>query len=215
LFTPRQKCGGIWGLRIAWSDQQIRDRISERPFCPAGVETLKHEGILPPVCLYEAWIHEGHDRLARNSHLEGGEIVVLIERADQSSLGDRMVAAVRHILLARPDHLDGRVRHLHRNEDGLLHEVVGRAAAEPATKRELVHLAFRRRQTGGFAHGGKRRFTVLGGDPCFAAISGVERRRVHRLHRRVVLIREGVHRLNLSRGMRDLRPERCRSRFRR
>ena len=62
--------------------------------------------------------------------------------ARQLALRDRVVAAVRHVLLARPDQLDRRARHLLGDRHRLAHPVVHRAApAEAAAEVQLVDLA--------------------------------------------------------------------------
>ena len=115
-----------------------------------------------------------------------------------------MVAAVEHVLLARPDQLDRRARHLLRDRHRLAHEIVARRApAEAAAEIEPVDVALADRQAGGIGRRRKRRLGVLRRRPDLAFRVRPERRRVHRLHGGVVLIREGVDRLVRLRGAGD------------
>ncbi len=84
-----------------------------------------------------------------------GDLALVVEAGDELALRDRVVAAVQHVLLARPDELHRRARHLLRDRDRLAHPVVhGAATAEAAAERQLVDLALRLRQPGGL---GRRR----------------------------------------------------------
>src|SRR6266404_4017452 len=56
------------------------------------------------------------------------QIIVGIERRGHLALRDRMIASAQHVLLARPQQLDRRARHLLGDIDGLP-DIVGLAAA--------------------------------------------------------------------------------------
>ena len=142
----------------------------------------------------------GHDRLARDPHVQRGHVALRIEARGQLALRDRVIAAVQHVFLARPDELDRRAWHLLRDGDRLAHPVVhGAAAAEPAAQEQLVDVAFRERQIGGLGSGGERGLAVLRRRPDLATLRRPARGRVHRFHRRVVLMRIRVHRLDPAR----------------
>ena len=136
-------------VRIAHGvvDQQVRDVVAERALRAAGVEALEHDRVL--AVLQVLRMSEGEDRLAGDAHVQPGQVAVGIERAGHLALRDRMVAAVRHVLFARPDQLDRRAGHLLGDRDRLLHVVVGGAPAESAAEQHLVHVAFGDRQAGG------------------------------------------------------------------
>ena len=88
--------------------------------------------------------------------------------------------------------------HLLGDQDGLGHVVVeGAAPAEAAAEVDLVDLALVGRQAGGRQGRRERGLAVLRRHPDLAAVRRVLRRGVHRLHRRVVLERIGVDRLDL------------------
>ena len=132
--------------------------------------------------------------------MQRGDVALRVEAGRQLALRDRVVAAVQHVLFARPDQLDRRAGHLLRDRHRLAHPVVHCAApAEAAAQQQLVDLALRERQAGGFGGRGERRLAVLRRRPDFAALRRPARRGVHRLHRRVVLVRVRVHRLDLAR----------------
>ena len=78
--------------------------------------------------------------------MQRGQIVVGVEARRHLALRDRMIAAVRHVLFARPQQLDRRARHLLGDQHGLA-DIVGLAApAEAAAEHQLVHVAFVRGQ---------------------------------------------------------------------
>ncbi len=82
-----------------------------------------------------------------------------------------------------------------------LPDIVGHAAAaEAAAEDVLVHLAFFGRQSRRFQRSGKRRFAVLRAAPDLAFVRCIERRGVHRLHGRVVLVGIVVDRFDLLDG---------------
>ena len=68
------------------------------------------------------------DRLAGNSHVESHNSSVFVEAGRQLALRQRMVMPVKHILLARPDQLDGRAGKLAGDLDREGDVVLGRAA---------------------------------------------------------------------------------------
>jgi hypothetical protein len=110
---------------------------------------------------------------------------------------------MRHVLFARPHQLDRDSRHLLGDQHRLLHIVGAAAPAEAAAEDDLVEVAFRSRQAGGFDDGRQRRLAVLARTPDLATVGGVARRCVHRLHRGVILERIVVDRLHLLDGARD------------
>ena len=132
--------------------------------------------------------------------MQRGHVALGVEAGGQLALRDRVVAAVRHVLFARPDQLDRRARHLlARSSTAWRDPVVHRAApAEAAAEVELVDLALRGRQPGRLGRRGQRRLAVLRRRPDLAALRRPARRRVHRLHRRVVLVRVRYDRLDLA-----------------
>ena len=88
-------------------DHEIRNRIAEPPLGATRIEALEGDRIA--AVLQAVGIHRRQDRLARDPHLERGHVAVGIERAGQLAHRDRVVPAVQHVLLARPDQLDRRV----------------------------------------------------------------------------------------------------------
>ena len=181
-------------------DQQVGDRVAERVL--AGLENaLEGERVASLVLFDDRRSHAGQDRLPRQPHVQAGEVVVLVEGADQLALHDRVIPALRHVLLARPQQLDRRAGHLLGDLHRLMDVVLGRAApAEAAAEVELVDLALVGRQAGGGEHCRERGFAVLRRHPHLALVGGVTRGGVHRLHRGVVLVRIGVDRLDLLGG---------------
>ena len=134
---------------------------------------------------------------ARRCACAGDEIVVGVEARRHLALRDRVIAAVRHVLFARPDQLDRRARHLPWRSAPPA-DVVGLAApAEAAAEQHLVDVALVGRQARGFQHRGERRLAVLRAAPDLAFVRRVERGGVHRLHRGVVLVGIAVDRLDL------------------
>ena len=181
-------------------DQQVRDRIADRRFRSRRVEALEDHGILAVLDVLRK--DRGDDRLPRDPHVQRGHVALRVDAGRQLALRDRVVAAVRHVLLARPDELHRRARHLLRDQHRLAHPVVHRAApAEAAAEERLVDVALLDRQPGRLGGGRERGFAVLRRRPDFAALGRPARRRVHRLHRRVVLVRVRIHGLDpLRRG---------------
>ena len=103
-------------------DQQVRDRVAERGLGAARVETRKRCRVLP--VLQPPGRDRRQDRLAGNAHVQPGQIVVGIERGSHPALRDRMIPAVRHVLLAGPQQLHRRAWHLLGNEDRLARVVL-------------------------------------------------------------------------------------------
>ena len=181
----------------------------------ARVQPLEHERVLArpamPPAARRARIDWPEMRMCRPVRLPSAS-----KRADQLALRDRVVAAVQHVLLARPEQLDRRAGHLLGDRTAWRDIVLECAApAEAAAEMDLVDLALVGRQAGGRQRRRERGLAVLRRHPDLAALRRVERRRVHRLHRRVVLERIGVDRLDLLRRAGDARPWRRRSGCRR
>ena len=79
--------------------------------------------------------------------MQAGQVVVGVEGADKLALHDRVEAALQHVLLARPQELHRRARHLLGDEDRLGDVVVeGAAPAEPAAEMKPVDVALVGRQ---------------------------------------------------------------------
>ena len=114
-----------------------------------------------------------------------------------------MIAPLRHVFLARPEELHGRARNFLRNQDGLGHIIGESTPAEAAARMNLMHVALADGQAGRLRGCGERGFAVLRRAPDLAALGRVERRRIHRLHARVVLERIVVDRLDSLRRTGD------------
>ena len=136
------------------------------------------------------------DRLAGDAHVQRDQVLLVVEAGAHLALRDRVVAAVGHVLFARPEQLDRRAGHLLGDGDRLADIVVVAAPAEAAAEIGLVDLALARRA-------GRRpprsrpapiRRSASGTTP--RTCPGVERGGVHRLHRRVALVRIGVDRFD-------------------
>ena len=177
-------------------DEDVGDRVTNRPFRAAGVEALEGRGIAALV--ERLGTDGGENRLAGNAHVQSGQIAVLVERAGHLALGDRVIAPVQLILFARPDQLDLLAGHFLGDQHRLAHIVLaGGATAKAAAQIHAIDLALVERQTGGLRGRGERGLAVLGRGPDFALVGGPARGGVHRLHRRVVLIGHAVGRLDL------------------
>ncbi len=181
-------------------DQQVRDVVAELAFVAAGVEALEHDRIHAVLHVLRGERRE--DRLAGDAHVQAREIARRIEPAGQLALRHRMVGAMHHVFFARPDELHRRAGHLLGDQHGLADIVRPAAPAEAAAEHHLGHVALGDRQFGCFRRGGKCRFAVLRGRPDFAAIRRIERRGVHRLHRRVVLVGVRIDRFDGPGGTR-------------
>ena len=180
-------------------DQQVRDGVAERVL--AGFEhALEGERVAPLVFFHDRRAHGGEDRLAREPHVQPGQVVVRVEPAGELALHDRVKAALPHVFLARPQQLHRRAGHLLGDPHGLGHVVLERAApAEAAAEVDLVDLALVGRQAGCRQQRRERGFAVLRRHPHLALVGRVARGRVHRLHADVVLVRVGIDRLDLLR----------------
>ena len=133
--------------------------------------------------------------------MQGGQIVGCIETAGQFALGQRVIAALRHVFLARPLQFYRRAGNLFGDQYGLTHIILERTApAEAAAQHQLVDFALVGRQPGCSQHGGKRGFAVLCAKPDFTTIRRVTGDGVHRFHRRVIQIRIGVDSLDFFGG---------------
>src|SRR5882672_7910012 len=133
--------------------------------------------------------------------MEAGEVAARIETADQLALHDRVVSAVLHVLLARPEQLDRRTGHLLGDQDRLRDVVIRiRAApAEASAEHRLVDVDLVGRQAGRGKDRRERAFGILRRTPGLALLRRVAHGDVHRLHAGVVLVRVGVDRLDLLR----------------
>ena len=89
-------------VRIAHGmvDHQVRDRVAECVFRPGGHQTLERQRVFSLVEVLRENVRQ--DRLAGEPHVQRGQIVVGIESAGELALHHRMIAAMRHVLLARP-----------------------------------------------------------------------------------------------------------------
>ena len=199
LFTPRQKPGVMWVLRMAWSISRFGIVYPNCPSGPAGLRPWNTNGSMPS-------FRSCGSRLATIDWPEmrmckRGEIALRIERARQLALRDRMITAMRHVLFARPDQLDRCAGHLLGDQHRLRHVVMRRCApAEAAAKMHAIdsHLVTGRPDAA--AADGERGFGVLRWRPDLALVGGPQRRRIHRLHGRVILVRNAVGRLDLLGG---------------
>ena len=180
-------------------DENVGDRVADRRFRSAGIEPREGCGIA--TLLQRRRSHLGKNRLARNAHVQRSQVLVLVESGRELALGDRVIPAVDHVLLARPKELDRSARHLlghqHRLPDVVLR---GRATAESAAEERLVDLAFGDRQAACLRSGRQCLLAVLGRAPDFALVGGVARNRVLGLQRDVVLVGIVVDRLDLLGG---------------
>ena len=127
-------------------DQQVRDGVAERML--AGLEqALERKRIASLVLLHDLRAHARQDRLPRQADVQAGQVVVLVERAGQLGHHHGVIAALHHVLFARPEQLDRRARHLLGDADSLMHVVLERAApAEAAAEVDHVHFALVGRQ---------------------------------------------------------------------
>ena len=120
-------------------DEQVRHRVAD------GVVAVRMEALegdrVRAVFAHPLRAHGGQDGLARDAHMQRGQLTVFGEAAHQPTLGDRVVMAVGHVLLAGPEELHRRARQLLGDADGLGDEVVeGAAPAEAAAQMDLMHI---------------------------------------------------------------------------
>ena len=110
MFTPRQKPGGTCGLRIAWSISRFGDVVAEGvlarpaagpgtragPCRSAGSAGTRARGSTGPrgACAARSGCRSRRGRRC------------------SFAMHDRMIAAVQHVLFARPEQLDRRAGHL-------------------------------------------------------------------------------------------------------
>ena len=121
-------------------DQQVRDRVAERVLARLE-QALERERVAALVLLDHLRPHAREDRLARQADVQAGQVVVLVERAGHLRHHDRVIAALRHVFLARPEQLDRGAREFLGDTDNLMHVVLERAApAEAAAEVEHVDL---------------------------------------------------------------------------
>ena len=132
-------------MRVAHGvvDQQVRDGVADRASRPAAFRPWNTTGSRPSLHVLRE--DAGQDRLARDAHVQRRHVALRVQAGRQLALRDRVVAALQHVLLARPDQLDRRAGHLLGDDHRLAHPVVHRAApAEAAAEVDLVDLALRR-----------------------------------------------------------------------
>src|SRR5262249_40191198 len=116
-------------------DQKVWNGVAER--CLASwVEARERGRVLSVFKASRKYCRK--DRLTRDAHVQARQTVAAIERADQLALSDRMVGAVGHVLLARPDHLDWDARHLLGNQHSLAHIVGSVPPAETTAEMDFV-----------------------------------------------------------------------------
>ena len=125
-------------------DQQVRYLVAELTLGASRVEALERRWVHPVLQVLRE--HRRDNRLPRQPHPEADQIAGRIQAAAQFALRDRMIMVVRHVLLARPDQLNRRSRHLHRDQYRLFDVIVEAPAAEAAAEEQLVHVAFGDRQ---------------------------------------------------------------------
>ena len=185
-------------------NEQVRDRVAKNAFGSRRIEALEHERI--HAVLQQLRKQVRHDRLAGNPHVQCSQVPLRVEPAGQLALRDRMVAAMRHVLFARPYQLDRRAGHLLGDQHRLLDKVMRRGpAAEPAAEMHPVDVAFGDRQSGRRRCDRECSLGILRWRPDLATVRSPHRRRVHRLHRRVVLERIIVYGFDLLGGGRECR----------
>ena len=97
------------------------------------------------------------------------------------------VIIVLHVLFAREDELHRSAGQRHRGFHGVIEKIEEprQTPAEAAAHRQKMEANFVERQVCGFGASQARSETVLRAAPYFERAVPVERRRVHRLHRRV------------------------------
>ena len=159
-------------MRIAHRmvNQQVGKLIADA-MLGAIEHPLEHERIAAFLLLDDGRTHGGENRLARQAHVQPGEVFIGIERASQLAHHDRVITALRHILFTRPDQLDRYAGHLLGDQDSLHREILECAAApEPAPEIDLVDIAFFARQAGGRDDRGERSLGILRRHPRLAAL---------------------------------------------
>ena len=182
-------------------DEQVRDAVADGVIA-VGEQAL--EGDRVRAVLECGRAHRGEDGLPGDAHAQPHQVPVLVERPRQLGLGDGVIGPVEHVLLAGPQQLDGRSRHLSGDGDRLPDIVVeGPASSEAPAQMDLVDLALGDRQSGRLGGRLQGRLAVLGRTPDLAALRGPARGGVHGLHGRVVLVGVAVDGLDRPGGARQ------------
>ena len=139
--------------------------------------------------------------------MQRGHVALRVDAGGQLALRDRVIAAVRHVLFARPDELDRRAGHLLRDQHGLADPVLHCAApAEAAAEEQSC-----RPRTCASGSPDASEAAASAASPFCVGVQTSQRsarparRRVHRLHRRVVLVRVRIDGLDLLRRRRERR----------
>ena len=184
-------------------DQEVRHVVAVGRLGAARREALELHGIHAVLQVLRQ--QRRQDRLTGDADVQSDEVAVLVETARQLAHRGRMVLAVRHVLFARPHHLDRDARHLLGDQHRLPHVVGAAAPAEAGAEHLLVDLALGDRQLGGLGRRRESCFAVLRAAPHLAFVGRVEHRGVHRLHGDMVLPGEAVGRLDLLGGAVDRR----------
>ena len=160
MLTPRQKPGRNVGIAHRMLDQEVGHRIADRGFA-GRIEALRtRAGSLPSTSACGRRLDRidwpGYPHVQRRSGCRRHR------RRRQLALRDRMIDAVLHVLLARPDQLDRRARHLPwRSRPPDAHNPRAAAPAEAAAEIVLVDFAFIERHAGGFGQPRRTRLAVL------------------------------------------------------
>ena len=166
--------------------EQVRDAVADGVVA-VGQQSLedKHVGAI----LHPVRVDRGQDRLTGDAHAQRGQVAIRVEATGEPGFRDRMIVAMLHVLLARPQQLDRCAGHLLRDGNGLLDEVVkGPAPSEASAEMDLVDVALARRQSGGFGSSLQSRLAILCRAPDFTALGGPARGGIHRLHGGMVLV---------------------------
>ena len=174
MFTPRQNPGGTCGLCIAWSIIRFGDVVVE------GVLALRQQALEGERILAVLQVLREHRAPGSTGRTGGSYSPVRSPLSSRPPVQlrhhHRVVHAVQHVLLARPQQLDRRAGHLLGDRTACLHVVVERAApAEAAAEMDLVHVALRDRQAGRCGNDRECGLAVLRRAPDLAAIRRLER----------------------------------------
>src|SRR5882672_7687074 len=181
-------------------DQQVRHGVAERVL--ARLEhALEAQGVAPLLRLHDFGTNRSEDRLAREAHVQPSEVAARVQAAGEPALHHWVVLAVRHVLLARPEHLHRGSGHLLGDEHRLPDVVVrvGATPSEAAAQHDVVHVDLVGREARGLEDLREGAFAVLRRAPHLAALRRPAHGRVHRLHAGVVLVWEVVRRLDFLR----------------
>ena len=126
-------------------------------------------------------------------------LVLSVEPGGETVVGRGPVKPVLRVVLARPDDFDGRVHRfgqVHRFGD----EIRFQPAAEAAAQQRRMDPDFLFRESSGFGSDFLRARLILRRCPHLALVGADVRSAVHRLHRRMMQERNGVHRVDLFCG---------------